>query len=325
MRGGSHETAHIMPVLHVPARIHRRPRGARRQRGPARGQGRGAVAHRRAPPHLPARGARPAGEAQPGLGPSQAAAVAQGMDAFGHDRGARPRRRCRRRDLLAVAGRVVRQCRGGACDHAGVERSCRRPGARPPLAHGLLRHDGAARRRRQPQGGRARARYASCRRHRPALQLRRQISRRCGIRAVLRRAQPAQGHRLRASRAVTVLRPRDARHPHQPARISLRHHAHHRQPALQRHVLALSRHPFHLLPWRRRDADAGGAHRSARQRIQGPQGENPGRHPGDAQAALHRHRRHNERGLDQRHDQRHLAVASALRHRFPVSHDCRRQ
>ena len=28
---------------------------------------------------------------------------------------------------------------------------------------------------------------------------------------------------------------------------------------------------------------------------------------------------------DQRHDQRHLAVASALRHRFPVSHDCRRQ
>ena len=99
---------------------------------------------------------------------------AVGLDA---ERVARRRRR--------VAGVRPRGQRGRREDAAGLQGPLR-----------PFRGAGAARRRRQPARDRIRLRHAQRRRHRADDELHGQVSRRRGLRAGVRRAQPAQGRGL---------------------------------------------------------------------------------------------------------------------------------
>ena len=140
-----------------------------------------------------------------------------------------------------VAGVRARGQRGRGQDAAGL------PGPLRPF-----RRAGAARRRGQPARDRIRLRHAQGRRHRADDQLHRQVSGRRGVRAGVRRAQPAQGRGVFPSDRGELCVQRHPQHSAADDRISVRHHARDRQPAVRRHVPPLPQHQMDLLPRRRR-------------------------------------------------------------------------
>ena len=123
-------------------------------------------------------------------------------------------------DKSGIATSMLSQVQPGTwCgDDGGVaqaqprdQRIRRQARARPSRPLRPVRDDPAARHRRQPEGDRIRLRHAQGRRHRPAHELRRQVSRRSVVRAGLRGAQPPQGGDLRASADAALLRQAGAR------------------------------------------------------------------------------------------------------------------
>ena len=164
--------------------------------------------------------------------------------ARGHGQERHRHRRCCRRSSPAPGGATTRNPASSAAqiNEYGAKLVRDHPGPLRPV-----RDDHAARRRRQPEGDRIRLRHAEGRRRRPADQLRRQISRRCLVRAGLCRAQPPQGRDLRASAGAQLLRQRGAGHSAGLDRVRDRLDAHHRASGVQRHVAEVSGHPLDLL------------------------------------------------------------------------------
>ena len=147
----------------------------------------------------------------PAAGAPRGARQAQG--------GRRPNGRCRCRSTTWTrAGSAPRCCRRSSPAPGAATTTKSRKLSRQINEYGAklvqrssrplrpVRHHHAAGHRRQPEGDRIRLRHAQGRRHRPADELRRQISRRRLVRAGLRGAQPPQGGDLRAPDHAGLLR-----------------------------------------------------------------------------------------------------------------------
>ena len=95
-------------------------------------------------------------------------------------------------------------------------------------------------------------RHARRRRHRADDELHGQVSRRRRLRGGVRRARPAQGRGLFPPDRGELRVQRHSQHSAADHRISVRHHARDRQPAVRRHVPPLPQHQMDLLARRRR-------------------------------------------------------------------------
>src|SRR5262249_54439999 len=80
----------------------------------------------------------------------------------------------------------------------------------------------------------------------------RKMARLPAVRPGMGGAQPPQGHGLHPSDRRQLLRQPGAGHRGSDHRVRRRHHPHHREPDLQRHLPALQGHQLDLLPRRRR-------------------------------------------------------------------------
>ena len=112
------------------------------------------------------------------------------------------------------AERLAGRCRGVAHVRPRGQRGRRQDAAGPQGPVRPFRGAAAARRRRQPARDRIRLRHARRRRHRADHELHGQVSRRRGLRAGVRRAQPAQGRGLFPPDRGEL---RLQRHPEHPA------------------------------------------------------------------------------------------------------------
>src|SRR5215472_8454903 len=140
------------------------------------------------------------------------------------------------------------------------------------------------------------------------------------IRADMGGAQPPQGHGLHPSDRRQLLREPGRGNRGSDDRTRRRHHPHHREPDLQRHLPALQGHQLDLLPWRRR---VDGVCRA----LPDPDGEQAALqgqvHARDrrrgTQPLLLRHRPNLERGDDRRARQARADLADRLWHRLSIS------